>query len=105
MESFRDVSVCLLQQLSHQQHHGRCAIAADVVLGSRGSSNHDGSRVLDLHFSQQDVSILGKLDLLTGEGWLGIGGRSLRGSKLGIAYLSGAVDEPATLLALMRCRE
>lgn len=66
VESFGNVSVCLLQQLSHQQHDGSCAISANIVLRSRRSSNHNSSRVLDLHFSQEDVPVLGELDLFEG---------------------------------------
>lgn len=51
VQSFGDVSVGLLQELAYQEHNRRCSVAANVVLGGRGSSNHDGCGVLYLHLS------------------------------------------------------
>lgn len=64
VQTLGDITVGLLEQLSHQQHHRCRSVTANVVLGGRSSRNHDSRRVLDLHLSQEDVSILGKLDLL-----------------------------------------
>jgi hypothetical protein len=63
MQSLGNVSVCLLQQLSHQQHHGCSSIAADIILCGRSTGNHDSRGVLDLHFAEENVSIFGELDL------------------------------------------
>lgn len=63
VQSLGDVSVGLLQQLAHQHHHRGGSVAANVVLRSRCSGNHDGGRVLYLHLSQEDVAVLGQLDL------------------------------------------
>jgi len=37
----------------------------DVVLGYRRARDHYGCGVLDLHFSQQHVAVLGELDVCT----------------------------------------
>lgn len=66
MQALGDVPVSLLQQLAHQQNDRRCAISADIVLGGGRARNHDGGRVLDLHLSEEDVAVLGELDLKGG---------------------------------------
>lgn len=63
VQSFRNISVGLLQQLTDKENYRGSTISANIVLCSSGSGNHNGGRVLDLHFSQEDVSIFGKFDL------------------------------------------
>jgi hypothetical protein len=63
VQALGNVSVGLLQQLSHQQHYRRGAVSANVVLRSRCSGNHDGRRVLDLHLSEENVAVFGQFEL------------------------------------------
>jgi hypothetical protein len=66
VQTLRDEAVSLLQELAHKQNDRGSAIAADVVLGGRSSGNHNGSRVLYLHFTEKNVTIFGKLNLCVG---------------------------------------
>ncbi len=52
VQALGDEAVGLLEQLAHQEHHGRRAVTSDVVLGRGGAGDHDGGRVLYLHLSQ-----------------------------------------------------
>lgn len=98
VQSFRNVSVCLLEKLTNQHHHGGGSVTANIVLSGRGSSNHNGGRVLYLHLSEENVSILGQLDL----------GSSV---SLGVAvgyfdrslYLSRTVNKPETVSFTSLC--
>mmetsp|Transcript_12506 Transcript_12506/g.31646 ORF Transcript_12506/g.31646 Transcript_12506/m.31646 type:complete len:388 (+) Transcript_12506:2521-3684(+) len=63
VEALVQVLLGLLQQLADHQHGGGRAVAGDVVLRHRRPRDHDGSRVLNLHLSQQHVAVLGELDV------------------------------------------
>ena len=63
MQALGNITVCLLQQLSYQQHHRSGAVTADVILRSRRSSDHNGSWILNLHLTEEDVAVLGEFDL------------------------------------------
>jgi hypothetical protein len=63
VQTLRDVSVGLLQELSHKQHDRGSTVTTDIILSSGSSRNHDGSRVLDLHLTEEDIAVLGELDL------------------------------------------
>lgn len=76
VKTLRDVPVCLLQEFADKQHNRGRAVAADIVLSGRSSRDHDSSRVLNLHLAQQDVTVLGKLDLYRSIGQLGFDGVS-----------------------------
>lgn len=69
MKTLGDVTIGLLEQLTDKKNNGGGAVAANVVLGGGGSRNHDGGGVLNLHFAEEDVSVLGQLDLSV-EDWL-----------------------------------
>jgi len=63
MNSIADVSLGLTHQLSNEKNIGSGSITDHVILGGGSSANHSRSWVLDLHFVQQDCTILGELDL------------------------------------------
>ena len=63
VKTLGDVTIGLLEELSHQQHHRCCAVTANVVLGGRSTGDHDSCGVLYLHFAEEDVAILCQLDL------------------------------------------
>jgi hypothetical protein len=58
-----DESLGLLHELADEQYIGSGTIADDVILGSGGPGDHSSSGVLDLHFVEQHVSVLGEFDL------------------------------------------
>lgn len=41
VQTLGDLTVCLLQQLSHQQDHRGCSITGNIILCSSGACNHD----------------------------------------------------------------
>ena len=41
VQSFGNITVCLLQKFSHQQHHRSCSITSDIILCCRSPGNHD----------------------------------------------------------------
>lgn len=63
VQTLRDEAIGLLEKLTDQQHDGGGTVTANVVLGGGGTGNHDGSRVLYLHFAEKNVAILCELDL------------------------------------------
>uniref|UniRef100_A0A0A9DDV5 Uncharacterized protein n=1 Tax=Arundo donax TaxID=35708 RepID=A0A0A9DDV5_ARUDO len=63
MSTFIDAPLRLLHKLADKKHSGGCAITTDVVLCHRSPRDHDCCRVLDLHFLQEGVPILGQLDV------------------------------------------
>lgn len=63
MKAFVEVMFCLSQKFAGEQDGGGGAVTGDVVLSSCGSSNHNSCGVLDLHFVQENVAVLGDLDL------------------------------------------
>jgi hypothetical protein len=92
VQSFRDISVCLLEKLANQHNHRGGSVTANIVLSGRCSSNHNGGRVLYLHLSEENVSILGQLDLGVSVSLgvvVGYFDRSL--------YLSRTVNKPETV--------
>lgn len=74
VQAFGNVSICLLQELAHKEDNRGRTIAADVVLCRRGSCNHHCSRVLNLHLAEENVAVLGELDLFRDIRQLGVGG-------------------------------
>jgi len=42
---------------------GGSAITSDLILGSGSPGNHGSSGVLDLHLMEQDLAVLGELDI------------------------------------------
>lgn len=64
VQSLGDVSVGLLEQLSHQQDNRGCSITTNIVLSGRSTCDHDCRGVLNLHLSEKNISVLGELDLL-----------------------------------------
>lgn len=63
VQTLLDIAIRLLQQLTDEQHHRCCTIAANVVLRRRGPSNHDRGGVLYLHLTEEDIAILRQFDL------------------------------------------
>lgn len=108
VQSLGDEAVGLLQELAHEEDDRGGAIAADVVLSSRSSGNHDGRRVLYLHLAEKNVSILCKLNLYAGErkprlahlrivrvSWAGWVVFKLEGRiRMASSYLTGTIDKP-----------
>lgn len=63
MQTFGQIDVGLFQQLTDQQNGRGGSIASHVILGSAGSGDQRSSRMLDLHFVQENVAVLGDLDV------------------------------------------
>jgi hypothetical protein len=63
VDSFAKVALSLTHKFSNEEDVCGGAVSDDVVLGGSSATNHSGSRVLDLHFVEQDSSIFGELDL------------------------------------------
>mmetsp|Transcript_11307 Transcript_11307/g.30456 ORF Transcript_11307/g.30456 Transcript_11307/m.30456 type:complete len:387 (-) Transcript_11307:43-1203(-) len=63
VQALRQVPLRLLEHFPDEQHGGRRAIAADVVLRRRGARDERRRRVLDLHLVQQHLAVLRQLDV------------------------------------------
>lgn len=60
---FLDESLRLFHHLSDEYNIGCGSISDNVILSRGGACDHAGGGMLDLHFVEQDVSVLGELDL------------------------------------------
>lgn len=63
VESLSEVSLCLAEQLSGEQYIRSGTITGDILLGGGGTGDDGGSRVLNLHLIEKNLTILGHLDL------------------------------------------
>jgi hypothetical protein len=57
------VTLGLVEELAAKEHGRSSSIAGDVVLSGGGACDKCSSRMLDLHLVEEDVAILGQLDL------------------------------------------
>jgi hypothetical protein len=63
MDTVSDVSLSLSHELSDEEDTGGSSISNHIILSSGASTNHGGSRMLDLHLMEEDSTILGELNL------------------------------------------
>jgi hypothetical protein len=63
VDTFSEVSLSLSHELSSEEDVGGSTITSDVILSGSCTTDHSGSRVLDLHLVEEDSSVLGELDL------------------------------------------
>ena len=63
VDTVGDVSLSLSHDFTDEEDVGCGTISYDIILSGGSSTNHCGSRMLNLHFSEQDSSIFGKFDL------------------------------------------
>ena len=63
MDSVSDVSLGLSHDFTDEKDIGGGSITNHIVLGSGGSTNHCGGRMLNLHLMEKDGSVLGELNL------------------------------------------
>lgn len=63
VDAFLNVPLGLLKQLSYEQHYACGSISALVVLSDGCSGYHCCSGVLDLHLCEEDLAVLGHLEV------------------------------------------
>ncbi len=63
VDAFLNVSLCLLEELTDEKNNGGGTITTLLILCNGCSSDHSGGRVLDLHFSKKNLSILGHFEV------------------------------------------
>ena len=63
VDSFRDVTICLLQKFSDQQDNRSSSISNLIILGNSSPSDHSSGGILDLHFREEDLAVLGHFNL------------------------------------------
>jgi len=63
VDTVTEISFGLAHNLTNEKNVGGGTITSDIILSSGSTSNHSGSRVLDLHLMEQDATILGQFNL------------------------------------------
>jgi hypothetical protein len=63
VNTLTNVALCLAHELSNEEHIRGGSISDNVVLSSGGTPNHSSGWMLDLHFVEQDATILSQFDL------------------------------------------